>query len=273
MSDAQLMSEPEAAAASYANEERVAAGEVIAVYDLGGGTFNTTVMRRTATGFEIMGRPDGIERLGGVDFDAAVFGFVAEALGPDFDELDPTDDEVALSMLETRAYCTRAKEALSADTETVINIPLPTGLRQVRLTRVEFEAMIRPPITETITVLERTVAEAGVTPAQIDRVLLVGGSSWIPLVAELIVGTLGRPVAVNVHPKHTVALGAALGLQLPGDEAAASSKRRRRGRRRGGSGGRRRHGSHGRRRTAVALAVVAIVLLAAGAALAIRAWP
>ena len=73
--------EPEAAAVSYAQQQRIEPGAVVAVYDLGGGTFDAAVLRKTATGFTILGRPEGIERLGGIDFDAAVFSHVAAALG------------------------------------------------------------------------------------------------------------------------------------------------------------------------------------------------
>jgi hypothetical protein len=80
----------------------------------------------------------------------------------------------------------------------------------VRLTRPELETMIRPALTETIGSLERAMQSAGVTPEQVSRVLLVGGSSRIPLVAEMVSGAFGRPVAIDAHPKHAVALGAAV---------------------------------------------------------------
>jgi hypothetical protein len=79
----------------------------------------------------------------------------------------------------------------------------------VTLTRPEFEAMVRPPLAETVRSLRRTLQSAGVEAEQLRAVLLVGGSSRIPLVAQLIAEELGRPVAVDVHPKHPVALGAA----------------------------------------------------------------
>ena len=68
-----LLTEPEAAAVYYAQQERVPAGAVIAVYDFGGGTFDATILRKTEAGFEQLGRPEGMERLGGIDFDEALF--------------------------------------------------------------------------------------------------------------------------------------------------------------------------------------------------------
>jgi molecular chaperone DnaK (HSP70) len=78
----ELRTEPEAAAISYAAGERMADGDVVAVYDLGGGTFDAAVLRRTAGGFELLGRPEGIEQLGGADFDEAVFDHVTRTCRP-----------------------------------------------------------------------------------------------------------------------------------------------------------------------------------------------
>ena len=83
--------EPEAAAVFYAQQQRIEPGAIVAVYDLGGGTFDAAVLGKTPTGFEILGRPEGIERLGGIDFDAAVFSHVAKAIAGKLDELDESD--------------------------------------------------------------------------------------------------------------------------------------------------------------------------------------
>ena len=88
---ADLLTEPQAAAIYYASSQRVEPGETVAVYDLGGGTFDAAVLRRTDGGFEIIGEPEGIERLGGIDFDEAVFAHVRAALGDAFAQLDPAD--------------------------------------------------------------------------------------------------------------------------------------------------------------------------------------
>ncbi len=83
--------EPEAAAVFYPQQQRVDPGAIVAVFDLGGGTFDAAVLRKATVGFEILGRPEGIERLGGIDFDAAVFGHVSRALGTKLAELDEED--------------------------------------------------------------------------------------------------------------------------------------------------------------------------------------
>ncbi len=205
--DATLVSEPVAAAVHYASTERIEVGDIVAVYDLGGGTFDAAVLRRTTGGFELMGAPEGIERLGGIDFDEAIVQHVRTSLGTRADELD--SESAAATRSRLRAECTAAKEALSTDSDTVINVGTPSGSIDVRLTRAEFEAMIRPPIRETIAALRRALDSAGVDAAGLAKVLLVGGSSRIPLVAEMLSEELGRPVAIDAHPKHAVALGAA----------------------------------------------------------------
>jgi molecular chaperone DnaK len=206
-----LVTEPQAAAISYANQERVEAGSIVGVYDLGGGTFDAAVLRKEADGgFTILGSPEGIERLGGIDFDAAVFAHVTQTLEGVFEDLDPEDEASVAAVARLRQECTQAKEALSLDTEAIIPVLLPATQTEVRCTRSELENMIRPPLVETVTALERAVRSAGLEPAAVSHVLLVGGSSRIPMVAQMVSSELGRPVAVDAHPKHAVALGAAI---------------------------------------------------------------
>jgi molecular chaperone DnaK len=200
--------EPEAAAAFYSQQQRIEPGSVVAVYDLGGGTFDAAVLRKTATGFEILGRPEGIERLGGIDFDAAVFNHVTKALGPKLAELDEDDARVTAAVARLRAECTDAKEALSVDTDATIAVVLPNVTTEVRITRAELEAMVRPALQDTVGALKRALTSAGVI-GELHAVLLVGGSSRMPIVAQLVSSELGYPVAVDAHPKHAVALGAA----------------------------------------------------------------
>jgi molecular chaperone DnaK len=207
--------EPEAAAVFYAQQQRIDPGSVVAVYDLGGGTFDAAVLRKTATGFEILGQPEGIERLGGIDFDAAVFNHVAQALGGKLSELDEDDPATIAAVGRLREECVEAKEALSADTDASIPVLLPNVTTEVRLTRGEYEAMVRPALYGSIEALKRAIRSAGVTPEELHSVLLVGGSSRMPIVAQLVGAELGRPVAVDAHPKHAVALGAAWLAAVP----------------------------------------------------------
>ncbi|MGH7749581.1 MAG: Hsp70 family protein, partial [Candidatus Dormibacteria bacterium] len=202
--------EPEAAAASYSIQERIATGSTIAVYDLGGGTFDAAVVRKTGPAtFSVLGVPEGIERLGGADFDDVVFEHVVVGV-PALSELDQEAPATLSAIARLRRECTEAKEALSVDTEVTIPVLAPEVQSQVRLVRAEFEDMIRPLVTETVEALCRALRSAGVGAEDLDAVLLVGGSSRVPLVAQLVSTELGRPVSVDADPKAAIALGAAL---------------------------------------------------------------
>ena len=208
-----LIAEPVAAATFYASQRRLEPGSVVAVYDLGGGTFDAAAVRRTDDdSFEIIGSPEGIERLGGIDFDEAVFAHVRQAVGDAIDRLDPEEPAAQAAVARLRQECIDAKEALSSDTDVSIPVLLPGLQTEVRLTRAEFEAMIRPAISETLVALRRAIRTAGVTSEDISAVLLVGGSSRIPLVAQMVGVELGRPIAIDAHPKDAIAFGAAIAV-------------------------------------------------------------
>lgn len=211
-----ICTEPSAAAVHFAATERVETGDTLAVYDLGGGTFDAAVLRKDGEAdFALLGSPEGIEHLGGLDFDAAVLQHLWVTLG-DIDA-DPDDEAVITSLSRLRRDCTEAKEALSVDTAVTIPVDLGGEHRSVRLGRDEFEELIRPALEETVAALERALGSAEVTAEELGSVLLVGGSARIPLVTELLTRRLGRPVAVSGQPKHGVALGAAMvGAQVAG---------------------------------------------------------
>jgi len=211
---AMVLPEPVAAATFYASQRRLDPGAVVAVYDLGGGTFDAAMVRRRASadGFDLIGSPEGIERLGGIDFDEAVFAHVRGALGDALERLDVEEPASLSAMSRLRQECIDAKEALSSDTDVSIPVLLPSLQTEVRLTRSEFEDMIRPAINETIVALRRSIRSSGVTDEDISAVLLVGGSSRIPLVAQMVAAELGRPIAIDAHPKDAISFGAAIAV-------------------------------------------------------------
>ncbi len=204
-----LLSEPQAAAISYSTRDRVEPGEHVAVYDFGGGTFDAAVLRKTADGFELVGQPEGLDRFGGIDVDAAIIDYVDHETDGALSALDQSDPVIAAGLQRMREDCRSAKEALSSDSDTALDVALPGVHRRVRITRKEIEDIVRPRLRETTAALSRAIASAGLTTDDIDRILLVGGSSRIPLVPEMVARTLGRPVAVDAHPKFAIALGAA----------------------------------------------------------------
>src|ERR687895_798649 len=207
------LAEPQAAALHYASAERVEPGSTIAVYDFGGGTFDAAVVHKDGNTFKLLGRPEGVDRLGGIDFDEIVFEHVMAGLPEAFEGLDENDPAVLSAIAAIRRECVEAKEALSSDTEVSIPVLTPAGQGSVRMHRSEFEAAIRPQVEDTVDALQRAVASAGLAPPQLSAVLLVGGSSRIPLVGQLVSEQLGRPVTVDVDPKNAISMGAVLSLQ------------------------------------------------------------
>jgi YVTN family beta-propeller protein len=230
LTDVKLVTEPEAAAAHYAASRQLDDGEVVAVYDLGGGTFDATVLRKRADGVEILGTPEGIERLGGVDFDEAILAHVNVAAGGGLTELDLSDAKTTIALARLRQDCVLAKEALSVDTEVLLPVFLPGRHFDVGITRAEFENLIRAQVESTIGALSRTLRSAQVSPDQLSAVLLVGGSSRIPLIARMVSEELNRPTVVDTHPKYAVALGAATLAGKPAANGAADKGARRRSR-------------------------------------------
>lgn len=201
--------EPEAAAVQYATRAAMSAGDKVVVYDLGGGTFDACVLERQQAGFAIIGSPDGVEHLGGMDFDAAVFQHVVKNMLSDrLASLDPDDPHLVASMAKLRRECVEAKEALSSDVDTSISVDLAGDSTSVRMTRSELEDLIASPLRDTLDATLRALRSANVPASELTAVVLIGGSSRIPLVSHLLHDELGVRTAMDTHPKHDVALGA-----------------------------------------------------------------
>jgi molecular chaperone DnaK len=212
---ASLVAEPEAAALHFAaGEGRVEPGRAVAVYDFGGGTFDAAVLRREETGCRVLGSPDGVEDLGGAEIDDVVLAHVWRSLG----ETPPTgDDDVDLALVTAlRRDAVEAKEHLSEDVEALVPVRGPDGPRLVLIHRSELEEGIEDQLGRTITALERAVRRSGVAAADLSAIVLVGGSSRIPLVRELIAQRFTAPVVLSSQPQLAVALGAAMtGVAAP----------------------------------------------------------
>ncbi|MGQ0468119.1 MAG: Hsp70 family protein [Sporichthyaceae bacterium] len=211
--DVLLVTEPHAAAVAYAQTHDLEPGSRLAVYDLGGGTFDASVLRVEASGeFTAQGRPIGLPDLGGIDFDDAVLAHVVDALGDAVAALDPGDPVVAAALARLRQECVEAKEALSADTATTVPVVLGGVQTNLRLTRSEFQVMIEPAVNRTLEALDAALAEADLGSGNLDHLLLTGGSARIPFITQVLSAHLGPNVSLgrDLDPKLAVALGAAL---------------------------------------------------------------
>ena len=223
LSDVELIPEPVAAAGHYARLGRLSAGDAVAVYDFGGGTFDAAVVRIGANGPELLGRAEGLDRLGGLDLDQAVMAHVNAAVDGALTAMDRDDPAVRRAALELRAECVAAKEALSADSDTTIPVRFPGLSTEVRMTRVEFESAVRPRVAETLGALDRAIASAGLATGDLAGIVLVGGTSRIPLIVEQVTAHAGRPVLVDADPKLSVATGAAEPNLRPAPSTATST--------------------------------------------------
>ncbi|WP_291414720.1 Hsp70 family protein [Actinophytocola sp.] len=207
-----LVPEPVAAAAHFASfpGQALAAGQALAVYDLGAGTFDVAVVGASGSGFTVLAEA-GLPDLGGLDVDQALLAHV----GRQVSHRDPHGWQRLMRPVSTadrRAQRTlredvrAAKEALSGHPQT--DLPLPEPFEDVLVTRAELEALIRPNLLRSTELLAATVRSAGLPPGGLAGIYLVGGSSRIPLVAALIAEQL-RIMPTNLdQPETAVALGA-----------------------------------------------------------------
>ena len=212
--------EPVAAAFQHARNNLVNVGDRICIYDLGGGTFDVCVVEKTTGGFEILGTPSGLDPLGGIDFDKLVIDRVSAELSL----LDRAADPDDAGFWRLGRDCVEAKEALSTDVDVTIPIAIGGLATSLRLTRSEFESMIDENLDATISLTRRVLRSAGLTSADLTAFVLVGGSSRIPLVSEKLASAFHCALALNTHPKHEVALGAALAGHPAAVDAAAADR-------------------------------------------------
>ncbi|MEV7826465.1 Hsp70 family protein [Microbacterium enclense] len=211
-SDVQVITEPEAAARHYEATHPLDTGRALAVYDFGGGTFDTVILQKAADGrVDFVGSPVGIPDLGGADFDDIVLRHTVRAAGIPASALAGVQSDAGLRMAvaSLRRECVDAKESLSFDGEAVVPVLIGDGHGAVRLTRAEFEDMIEPEIERTVEVMEIALEQSGLTADDLDAILLTGGTSRIPRVAQLLSERFDRPIAIDADPKAIIALGAA----------------------------------------------------------------
>jgi len=194
-----LLNEPTAAALAYGLDK--GSQGTFAVYDLGGGTFDVSILKLVDGVFEVKST-GGDSALGGDDFDRAIAQRVLEALG----EATPSAALVA----EVLAASREAKEALTDASET----ELAVGTHRQRLVRSDVEAWIEPLLKKTGVVCRRALKDAGVTAAELDGVILVGGSTRVPAVRAFVASLFGREPLGDIDPDQVVALGAAVQADL-----------------------------------------------------------
>ena len=209
-----IVNEPTAAALAYAqNKGGPSSGEhLVAVYDLGGGTFDISVLEVADDVVEVVSTA-GDTHLGGDDFDETVIAWLLEEFKSDTG-VDVSGDKLVMQRLKEAAE--KAKIELSTGTETEINLPFLTADAsgpkhlQKKLSRAKFEALIGPLVERTLGPVKQALKDAGKQASEIDEILLVGGSTRVPMVQAKVEAYFGKQPNKGVNPDEVVALGAAV---------------------------------------------------------------
>jgi Molecular chaperone len=200
-----VLNEPTAAAIAF-GIDRGAASETVLVYDLGGGTFDVTIMQVKGKEIKILAT-DGDHQLGGKDFDDAIMRFAVRTFMAEHG-FDPTEDPIIAG--ELRAHAEKTKRELSKRGRSLLLLRGQGKESRIEIERAKLDELIRPKLGTTLALVRSSLADANLTPQQIDRVLLIGGSTRVPAVRQMLADFFGKEADFSVNPDEAVALGAAL---------------------------------------------------------------
>jgi len=204
-----LVNEPTAASLAYGLDKKH--DGIVAVYDLGGGTFDISILKLHEGIFEVLST-NGDTHLGGDDIDNLLLTIALDDIAGDL-KLDLRRNGEAVQAL--RKSIIEAKIALSSQPQAAIDVELPQGGRYQRtVTREQFEQLIAPILQRTLGPCRQALADAGLTPGEIDEVVLVGGSTRIPRVRALVKELFEREPHIELNPDEVVALGAAVQARI-----------------------------------------------------------
>jgi molecular chaperone DnaK len=205
-----IINEPTAAALAYGLDKK--GSGTVAVYDLGGGTFDISILEIGDGVFEVKST-NGDTFLGGEDFDMRLVGYLADEFKKE-QGIDLRGDKLALQRLKEAAE--KAKIELSSSAQTEINLPFITADASgpkhltMKLTRAKFEALVDELVQRTVEPLKAALKDAGVKAAEIDEVVLVGGMTRMPKIQEVVKQFFGKEPHKGVNPDEVVAMGAAI---------------------------------------------------------------
>ena len=205
-----IVNEPTAAALAYGLDKKK--DETIAVYDFGGGTFDISILE-VGEGVVEVKATNGDTHLGGDNLDQRIIEWIVEGFKADAG-IDLSQDKMALQRMKESAE--KAKMELSTVVETEINLPFITADQsgpkhlQMKLTRAKFEQLVDDLLQRTVEPVKRALADAGLKPSEIDEVVMVGGSTRVPKVQELVKSVFDREPHRGVNPDEVVAIGAAV---------------------------------------------------------------
>ncbi len=214
-----IINEPTAAALAY-GVDKVGQEQKILVFDLGGGTLDVTIMDFGQGVFEVMST-SGDTQLGGKDMDTALINFITDTFKQE-SGIDVTADKMAMNRVRESAE--KAKIELSTTMETDLNLPFITADASgpkhlaMKITRAKLEELVKPIIEKMRKPMEQAIADAKLTPATIDKVILVGGPTRMPIVSKFVEDYVGKQVERGIDPMEAVAKGAAIQAGVLGGE-------------------------------------------------------
>lgn len=200
-----VLNEPTAAGIAF-GVDRSTKPEVIVVYDLGGGTFDVTVMSVNGKEIKILAT-GGDHQLGGKDFDDAIMRYAVQIFAAEHG-FDPTADPITAGDLRTQAE--KTKRELSKRSKNLLVLRGEGKESRIEIDREKFTELIKPKLDTTLSLIRIVLKDAKITPQQVDRVLLIGGSTRVPAVREILKEFFGKDPDSSVNPDEAVALGAAL---------------------------------------------------------------
>ncbi|MFM6326857.1 MAG: Hsp70 family protein [Microcystis panniformis] len=214
-SQIEMLEEPVAAARYYSCHAQINDGDIILVYDLGGGTFDATLMQKQGDNYQVLAMPKGLANCGGTDFDHLIYQQLKLQCSNELrQQLEPKEAWLARAIVGD--FCRDLKHQLSEQTEASIYIPMGLGnVETFELTREVFNAMIAPLIEETLDCCEQLVRSAKKDWTQVNQMLLVGGSSRIPYVKEAIERRFNISPFLIDKPELAVCLGATIKNSIP----------------------------------------------------------
>ena len=213
-----IINEPTAAALAYGMDKEI--NQKILIYDLGGGTFDVSLLEISDGVFEVLAT-NGNTRLGGDDFDERIMDWIADSFKKE-SGVDVRNDKMAMQRIKEAAE--KAKIELSGMMSTNINLPYitadATGPKhfETTLTRAKFNDLTADLVQKTIEPMKQALSDAGIKPSEVDKVLLVGGSTRIPAVAEAVKSYIGKEPFKGINPDECVAIGAAVQAGVLGGE-------------------------------------------------------
>ena len=202
-----IINEPTAAALAYGLDKQEEM-QTILVYDLGGGTFDVSILELGDGVFEVKST-SGNNKLGGDDFDQRIIDYIIDDIKKEYD-VDLSDNKMALQRIKEEAE--KAKKTLSNTTSTEISLPFITAEinYETTLTRAKFEELIDDLVTSTLEPVRKALKDANLKASDINKVILVGGSTRVPKVQEVVKKELGKEPSKEVNPDEVVAMGAAI---------------------------------------------------------------